>query len=572
MVSFETIMTWFSRGMDKLPEISLKLRDRVCYHGGVKVEYGDMTRFTLGGDGKYRVGLPVGKKLEGKVVDVLPFICIGMASVGAAREDGSGDCITGYTVDMLDGVVGFRSFREAVDVYSEITSEGFSVENVVNVAFSLNACHPDPLFQLHRNTALSFFALALANRKEFTRVLFKVMQQALVNLCSDPWKLDSPGALKQYGTAEYTTQSGTIRKLTDAQGIGYMLLLKLTAEVYNQFWEFPDDALDEVNAGIDECISSCIGMDIAGRYVRGRGFLPASRDVHSGISALEFVCLEPDKRINIDAKNETYREAYENAFLYKRVFGVSDEISLQKLGCPSMRWFSPHDLCRELGMLAFDYPECAENLLLEADKAKTNFIRMCALEQDLQQLKQEQLSASMKQASMNGVSGNREVEALKSRLQEMEWQLSQKSEIIGRLSTELSDLKACMANYYSADEPDEPEDEVEAPDEDLTEMIRYINDFKILMVGGRSDLVSRLAGIGWENVVSIDNATVSSSTLPKVDFAVVNTGFVSHKIVYLVNSRYDRDSVMYYNGTNIGQLVRSVYDFVKRFLEGGIEG
>lgn len=102
----------------------------------------------------------------------------------------------------------------------------------------------------------------------------------------------------------------------------------------------------------------------------------------------------------------------------------------------------------------------------------------------------------------------------------------------------------------------------------LEDMIDFLNGFKFTMVGGRDELLSKLKEIGWTNVAQISSESASNTAMQS-DFFCINTRFISHKIVRLVESDYasQRDQMFYYNGTNIQLLVQVCYDFVTAWFE-----
>jgi len=67
--------------------------------------------------------------------------------------------------------------------------------------------------------------------------------------------------------------------------------------------------------------------------------------------------------------------------------------------------------------------------------------------------------------------------------------------------------------------------------------------------------------------IQIDHRRAVSSTPEACDFYCINTAFVSHKLVRNVQSRYPSlvNRMFYYNGTNVENLIKSAYSFVKQW-------
>ena len=152
------------------------------------------------------------------------------------------------------------------------------------------------------------------------------------------------------------------------------------------------------------------------------------------------------------------------------------------------------------------------------------------------------------------------------RIKELEYQLSVKSGIIENMTQELKEEKTKNRNIF-LEETVEDEDFASETSISQAEMIDYLNNFRILMIGGRNDLLDKLADMGWTNVDQITKENTNAVTA-KADFFCVNTKFVAHRLVCMVESAYPdrRDQMLYYNGTNPDKLIQICYQFVKNWM------
>ena len=152
------------------------------------------------------------------------------------------------------------------------------------------------------------------------------------------------------------------------------------------------------------------------------------------------------------------------------------------------------------------------------------------------------------------------------RIKELEYQLSVKSGIIENMTQELKEEKTKNRNIF-LEETVENEDFASEISVSQAEMIDYLNNFRILMIGGRNDLLDKLADMGWTNVDQLTKEN-TNAVGSKTDFFCVNTKFVAHRLVCMVESAYPdrRDQMLYYNGTNPDKLIQVCYQFVKNWM------
>ena len=154
------------------------------------------------------------------------------------------------------------------------------------------------------------------------------------------------------------------------------------------------------------------------------------------------------------------------------------------------------------------------------------------------------------------------------KVKNLEHSLSASLETSERLSNEIKDLKATISSITEerVSSYSEPEIIIEPLE---VNKLAFLNDYKILIVGGRMDLAKVLNDFGWTNIIQVDNIQNLSGSIPSIDFICFNTAFLSHSLFDSVRSKYSNmfDRMYYFNGTNKSALVDTSYSFVKNYLD-----
>jgi hypothetical protein len=153
------------------------------------------------------------------------------------------------------------------------------------------------------------------------------------------------------------------------------------------------------------------------------------------------------------------------------------------------------------------------------------------------------------------------------RIQELEKQLASKEEMLQKTQNKLKLANKRISSIYEDDCVDEIEEEEQL---DLETIISELNSKFVLLVGGRNNLEEKLKGLGYtgfEQINNHNNAAFSnaSGSRPNYDLVVLNTKYLSHSTSRGIESRYD--NIIYFNGTNVDALLRSIYDALIKLSE-----
>lgn len=100
-------------------------------------------------------------------------------------------------------------------------------------------------------------------------------------------------------------------------------------------------------------------------------------------------------------------------------------------------------------------------------------------------------------------------------------------------------------------------------------MLDFVNQFRLVIVGGIDSLQGRMEDAGFTNFYIIASKYSNSGIEANGDFFCVCSKFISHQDVYAVESQHkdQLNRFFYFNGTNVNVLLRVCYDFMKSCLD-----
>jgi len=152
-------------------------------------------------------------------------------------------------------------------------------------------------------------------------------------------------------------------------------------------------------------------------------------------------------------------------------------------------------------------------------------------------------------------------------LKDKDYKLDLRLDQLQRLQLKLNTIENEIQGYYDDKTFDELPEDVQAMNQE--DMINFLNQFRIAIIGGFNTKVSQLRQRGMTNIVAIEESGDIRNTPTSADFIVVCTRFISHKLTLHVRSLFkDPDMFLYFNGTNADKLIAVCYDFVMNRLGG----
>ena len=325
-----------------------------------------------------------------------------------------------------------------------------------------------------------------------------------------------------------------------------------------------DEVNDCLSYNLLSCFKNCLGNDFIGKYFE-LGRFHISKCSYEG----NYYVIGHMRSVATGSKmiKGVPKQQYENEIVFRKAFGMQKTANYNRDGHDDtgIHYFSVFEL---LGFLDRSFNvdtvvDAAESQRLISDterqikKLVSENERLTSIATDYKQLKSKEAEKSDYQKLL---------EDRDKRIKELEYQLSVKSGIIENMTQELKEEKTKNRNIF-LEETVENEDFASEISVSQTEMIDYLNNFRILMIGGRNELLDKLADIGWTNVDQVTKENTNAVTA-KADFFCVNTKFVAHRLVSMVESAYPdrRDQMLYYNGTNTDKLIQVCYQFVKNWM------
>lgn len=135
----------------------------------------------------------------------------------------------------------------------------------------------------------------------------------------------------------------------------------------------------------------------------------------------------------------------------------------------------------------------------------------------------------------------------------------------------LSDLQSLSERLKELNEyNDELHEQLKNEKEDIEiattmqEKISYINQHKVLIVGGRYDYEKRLEALGLKTLkFTLDEADVIRHKVKDIDIYVVCTRFIKHCIENGAESAYSNIRKVYFNNVNLAMLIDCIYEELK---------
>ena len=326
---------------------------------------------------------------------------------------------------------------------------------------------------------------------------------------------------------------------------------------------------EEIEERLNKRIRKCIGDDLLATFITNKtcDFKDLQKTYDLATSVYDDVTGTPRTRIKGEKcntyldNNRVDRDILENLILYKKsLTNMSRSLKeiYNNVDGKVMNYFNFCEVERLLGGIFLNayrrgilIKEQNEVIDVEKYEAQIDNLRSVITEY------KSQLSSQNSNLDM--------IESLQNELQEQRGLILSKNNIITDLTAEVKRLNEELTSYYSEDEFDD--DDTEA-DVSLEEMVQFLNDFRIQILGGRENLYERLVSAGLNDVSQVMSHNMYSSTAVDADFIVINTKFVSHKLVRVAQERFKTklDCFIYYNGTNSDGLIKACYDYINNWL------
>lgn len=621
---FQSLENW-----KKKPQLSYKVRDNLQINGK-RIPFADITTFVLK-DGFYLPAFCCDEVKEDDVkIDMIPFLCVGISELTAmniTKESFDKE----LPVDLL-GLIkwDYYDLEDYKRVRNELSQDSLTDnKNPMYIPLNMTSRFVDYRYEWICECAQSLYLQSKLSEREFMSSLMDCVDGLYdtglpfflgismtdkerlgsnqLNLF-DGLKPNSPKQAHHEALAscvldsehkntlyslfpnlqQYPKEGMVFKKMgycvnddkyfiSDCRGLSIYAFLIVMYAIYEVFGDTKilgshilehgmdhDEVNDCLSYNLLSCFKNCLGNDFIGKYFE-LGRFHISKCSYEG----NYYVIGHMRSVATGSKmiKGVPKQQYENEIVFRKAFGMQRTANYNRDGHDDtgIHYFSVFEL---LGFLDRSFNvdtvvDAAESQRLISDterqikKLISENERLTSIAADYKQLKSKEAEKSEYQKLL---------EDRDKRIKELEYQLSVKSGIIENMTQELKEEKTKNRNIF-LEETIENEDFASEISVSQAEMIDYLNNFRILMIGGRNELLDKLADLGWTNVDQVTKENTNAVTA-KADFFCVNTKFVAHRLVSMVESAYPdrRDQMLYYNGTNTDKLIQVCYQFVKNWM------
>lgn len=569
-----------------LPFVSVKFRDSKCCFKGVSYDVDDMTKFVVK-DGVYTPYIFADKQqcADGRVIDMFPFLCVGIVEILAMYQEYYRGVFTDFSKSYEFGnYIECKTVDGWNDFFTELFYEGKRL--LTDVFLSMRREYVCEGKASVNQVSCMLFLQGLLSKRYFCEVLLDVMTFSgffitaflredlstvgVVDIGADCKGVSSScifdkQALKRKVVRYKVPDSSSENKISDGRGISISLFCILATGIFSRFGEYGGK---EFNAGIydnpDEIIGyqnrvivDCIGNDVTGYYVR-RGMLKEDWKAHS---VFDNYMAYIDEQFNYNGSIYA-REVYEEDILARKGYHLKFKPGLV-LRNISMHYTSEYLMTTTMGALSLMYRVDASEVKEKYEKEITTLKKQGSAKASELNLRISRLEDKIKSLELENA------ELLQNKdLLEAKKILDSKNKTIEKLLGENKVLNQRIRGMYVESDID---DEV-AVDVPLDTVVDFVNGFKVVVIGGRDNLLQRAKDIGLREVYQINAISEIRGTVLNADFLVIATSFVSHKFVFGVKERfkslYDEGRVLYFNGSNVEGLAKVCYDYISSWIGG----
>lgn len=568
----------------KLPKVSMKFRNQFCIPGN-KHEYAELSKVHINVENMSIVPKIFSKDTEAVEVDFIGLYSIGileMLYLGLCtpkKNDSSGS-VSDFGAMFNEHIRDiFKDFNDVEKIYDTISSLGIA-NGKYNEAFNLYFMMRTHYDRSGHETLLKYadwlMVIWLVDPQTYWEIFFDIMEYVRYSMLTifedfvnpnidfdakQPWlSKDNDLAFK---AIEYTIPgTAKVRKITDCRGLSIMMVWSLYYRlIYNFGYDCEKNPAifyrdERIVNYINKTIKGCIGDDYQAKAIKGKGLTQAAQ-----FNSLYAFVYDQPTNVAFTINNEKFaKHYYEEIVLFMRRHHID---VIQYNMSINMHYSNIYNIFAAVGMMAY----LSSTKMISAHE-KEFIAAILDLKDDNKKLiaeveRQKKQTQLIEERYKNET--NDEIENLKKQLKEAQAIIESKNSTIENLVDKNKELNKFISDIY--DDDSEIKYELEEK-KSIDEMVKELNDYKIILIGGRFDLPSRLNEYGWMNIKQYDNNNLCTGidSVNYADFIVINTKFVNHTMVNKVESMTESDIRMLYNGTNPEKLIEAMYDFVMKYF------
>jgi hypothetical protein len=409
---------------------------------------------------------------------------------------------------------------------------------------------------------------------DFEDTLFTSKVMSMERMTIRPDEFDSDDLhFKRIGYTVVNKGKKEKHYITDCRGVGVNMCIKLYLQLLQKFGQMNtskpphfDYKKREYVDFLSEVIIGCLGDDLQSKILTGNKnnikLIRCSRGMAVAKKAQKYeIVNEKTQEIS-----RVVRDYYEDSVLFSRIHKTNyrKDVEFKKRNL----YVNYTDITKFLNAIGF-LILCSDSIVLETQKleqleevVENGKEKEKALQDKISEL--EQANKKLTRTIEQGENKDSYVSELEKEIENLKTLLTSKSNIIDELTEETKRLNEYV-NIISSDDDDIDEEKQEVS---IEEAVDYLNNFKVMLVGGRTELLGKCNAKGWTNVSQEDNKNRLNNHVSSADFFVINAKFLGHNLVWSFEKNYEnfKDTMMYYNGTNVDTLIYTCYNFVKAYI------
>lgn len=586
--------------MHVLPNIYMDTKRVLCLKNK-KVPYEDFTKMVLRGKTYVPVVCCDHVDESEPVLDLYPVLNVGVAEL-LTLLSGASNCWNLRFIDWLENNIVIEDWNKSLELVKEWSEKSYLDNPDIILVDSLRSSYIDNRFPAVRRIYTLMCALRVVNPKFYCLALAEVLKLSLftapllvknkkeIGCKVEKNEVFVPNILYRdtdicvivalFGLHPFVTRWNAIRyyphgelrsrAISDCRGIGLSMLASFTIQLFRVFGDSVGYGVREqtLQKSLESTYLQCLGDDYVGRLLReGHQELEkcSLRDVELCRAA---GILPVDCGKQVDMGGITVGRGLAEATMLWRYATGADKLKHDFLPAADVSYGSHSailDVCNSL--LIKDVPEMISLAEKSAAKEAVSGLNLEKLTSSYKRELEKKCSAEAESLRSEVEELKKEQESLRGSLTAARSECDSKSETIAKLRAELDDMRAKMRSTY-ADHDFVVDEESPEIQDTLEEMVEFVNQFRLVIIGGFDTLPVRLEQLGLTNVYCIQSEKAMNGTLVSGDFFCICTRFISHALSYGVEKAYNSQLEQFFrfNGTNAEALLRAYYDFAKSWF------
>lgn len=577
------ILTLDGNSVDsKLPSVKPRFRTQFCISGD-KIDYRDLSKVAVNAKANHFVPKLFSNDPDTKIVDYIGLYAIGLIELVfldcyKIDETDTQRTIIEFQNNVIDNLFNnLIDLTEADKIFSIISNLGQEISDYnepFTLYFMMRTHYDKPCHEAMKKFMDWLMVAWLKNPRIFWKVFFDIMETTkyliLPIFAKYVFYTNGIAVVDQYGFDKSDTEfkaieyiipkTDKVRSITDCRGLSILMCISM---YYRMCYKYGiDNSIepfikhDDIGliSEIDKKIIGCIGNDDQYKALKG---IALKELINFSINNV--LCYtQPSNTKFTDNDVLMSRQFYEERILFMKRYGINEMKNGLNVNVHYSNIFNIIKAVSELLYMTLDidtvkdmHEEQIVQIESERDKALRDVEYYKNKISELEKKHKEELS--------------KEEEKYIQQINNLNSIVDNKNNSIDLLVEKNANLNKQLDEIY-CDETEELEDETF--EISIEEMVKMLNDFKILLVGGRMDLRSKLNEYGLTNVEQVDRANLCTGidVARYADFCVINTRFISHTLAKKVENVTDSERRMSYNGTNPEKLIISLYDFVQKYF------